>query len=111
MKKLATALLLLTLAMPLAAAEWKGVTLMDTNCSGEEKNISHPEDHTASCAMKCGKSGYGAIIDGKYVKFDAKGDKLAAKALKSTRKKDHLTATVNGEMKNGKLAVSSLKLD
>ena len=111
MKNLGAALLLLALASPLAAKEWKRVTLMDTNCSGKKASLEHPEKHTAGCAIKCSKSGYGAMIDGKYVKFDAKGDKLAAAALKKTAKKDHLSATVVGEMKGDQIAVTSLKLD
>lgn len=111
MKNLGLALLLATLASPLAATEWKAVPLMDTNCSSKKATLEHPEDHTAGCAMKCSKSGYGAVIDGKYVKFDKKGDKLAAAALNKTTKKDHLTVTIDGERKGDQINVKSLKLD
>jgi hypothetical protein len=111
MKNIGLALLVLTLASPLAATEWKGVSLMDTNCSTKKATLEHPEDHTAMCAMKCKKSGYGVIVDGKYVKFDKNGSKLASAALAKTKKKDHLTATVVGEMKGDQIAVKSLKLD
>jgi hypothetical protein len=111
MKKIGLALLVLTLASPLAANVWKGVALMDTNCSGEAALLEHPENHKKSCAIKCQKGGYGAVIDGKYVKFDKKGNKLAASVLKQTKKNDHLTVTVDGELKGDEIAVKSLKLD
>ena len=111
MKNLGFALLVVALASPLAAKEYKSVTLMDSMCSGEQKNIDHPEDHKASCALKCVKSGLGAMIDGKYVQFDKKGNDLAEEAIKKTKKKDHLLATINGDMKDDKLAVTSLVLE
>jgi len=111
MKNIGLALLVLTLASPLAAKEWKGVSLMDTNCSGKAASLAHPEDHTTMCAMKCKKSGYGVVVDGKYIPFDKKGSKLASAALAKTKKKDHLTATVNGEMQGNTLAVTSLRIE
>lgn len=111
MKNLGVALLALTLAAPLAAKEWKGVALMDTNCSTKKASLTNPEKHATACAKKCEKSGYGAVVGGKYIKFDKKGDELAEAALKNTKKTDHLTATINGEMKGDKLQVTSLKLD
>jgi len=111
MRKLALGFLVLALASPLAAATWKSVPLMDGHCSEKADVMAHPEKHSRSCAMQCSKAGYGAVIDGKYVSFDANGNKLVAEALKSSDKKDHLNVTVTGDMKDGVIAVSSLKLE
>ena len=50
----------------------------------------------------------GAIIDGKFVKFDKKGDELAIEALKKSAKDDHLRADVTGEIKDGVLNVTAI---
>jgi hypothetical protein len=42
------------------------------------------------------------------LKFDQKGNEEAAKLLSSSDKKDHLRVNVQGEERNGTLAVTSL---
>jgi hypothetical protein len=111
MKKLALMILIAALALPLAAETWKGVSLMDANCAGKPDLMANPDKHSRSCALKCAKAGYGTILDGKYVKFDEKGSALAKEALSKSEKKDHLRATVTGEMKDGVIQVSALTLD
>ncbi len=111
MKRLVLTLVVVALASPLAAATWKGVALMDAGCAQKADVMAHPENHPKSCAMQCSKAGYGAIVNGKFVKFDKKGDELAADALKKSEKKDHLTANVTGEMKDGKIQVSTLSIE
>src|ERR1700752_2094278 len=98
MKRLILGLLVIALATPLAAATWEKVALMDANCAAKEKFATHPENHTRACDLQCSKAGYGAMVDGKFVKFDAKGNELAADALKKSDKKDHITVTVSGDM-------------
>jgi hypothetical protein len=67
--------------------------------------------HTRDCALEdaCSASGYGIFSDGKYVKFDAAGNKLAKEAIEKSKREKGLyfevKGTVNGEM----LAVSSVK--
>jgi hypothetical protein len=113
MKRIALPLImgLLALALPLAAETWKGVALLDASCAGKKDVMAHPETHSKSCALQCSKAGYGAMIDGKFVKFDAKGNELTSAALKKTEAKDHLRANIAGEMKGGTLYVSSLTID
>lgn len=111
MKKAALLLLLTALALPLYAKTWKNAPLMDTDCAGEQSKLDNPDKHTRGCARKCAHSGFGLVLDGKFVKFDAKGNELAAAALEKTEKKDHLRVTVDGEMKDSVIAVSSLTLD
>ncbi|HSP15306.1 MAG TPA: hypothetical protein VLV78_11190 [Thermoanaerobaculia bacterium] len=111
MKKIALTLFVIALASPLAAETWKGVALMDASCAAKKDVMAHPENHKKGCALQCSKSGYGAIVDGKFVKFDKKGDELAVEALKKSDKKDHLTANVTGELKDGTIEVSALTLE
>jgi len=92
------------------ATTWNNVALMDKNCS--RKAASDPDSHTRDCALQCSSSGYGIITaDGKFLKFDKAGDQQSLKLLKSTDRKDHLRVTVDGEEKDGTLAVKSIKLD
>lgn len=110
MKKTALIVLVAALALPLSAETWKDVSLMDASCAAKAEKMKDPDEHSTSCAMKCAKSGYGAVVNGQFVKFDAKGNELTSKALEKTDKKDHLRATVQGEMKDGVIQVSSLTL-
>jgi hypothetical protein len=98
------------MALPLAADTWKNVSLMDAGCSTKKEAMAAPEKHTKHCALQCSKSGYGAVVDGKFVKFDKHGDELATEAIKSTDRKDNLRADVTGEMKDGQIVVSKLEM-
>jgi len=111
MKKYALVVLALALSMPLFAKELKNVALLDSHCAEKKDVLSSPDGHSRSCMMSCAKNGYGVVVDGKFVKFDAKGNELAKEALKNSKQKDHLRATVDGEMKGDTLEVKSLKLD
>ena len=111
MKKTALVILALALTVPLFAKELKNVALLDSHCAEKKDVLSNPDGHSRSCMMQCAKNGYGVVVDGKFVKFDDKGNELAKEALKNSSAKDHLRVTVNGDMKDGVLHVSSLKLD
>lgn len=89
--------------------------LVDRMCAsqhaaeGEKFGVKHGRD----CALMadCVKSGYGVLTaDGKFIKFDAEGDKRAEAALKSSKKKDNLRVTVTGTQEGDTLQVASLKL-
>ena len=110
MKKTILATLVLLIALPLAAETWKNVSLMDSDCAGKADQMAAPEKHTKHCAMMCSKSGYGAVVDGKFVKFDKHGSELASEAIKKSDKKDNLRADITGEMKNGEIVVSKLEM-
>jgi hypothetical protein len=82
-------------------------TLMDTNCKGHDAAA-----HTAQCAIKCSKSGYGLVTaDGKYMKFDEAGNTKALTALKATSKEKDLKATVTGTADGDMIKVDSVSLD
>ncbi len=109
MKKLTLGILTLALALPLSAATFKDVALMDAGCATHKEKTDAPDEHAKACLMRCAaKSGVGAIIDGKFVKFDKKGDELAIEALKKSAKDDHLRADVTGEIKDGVLNVTAI---
>ncbi len=108
MKKLVSATLFACLTVAASASTWTA-PLIDKNCS--RKAAANPDAHTKDCALQCSGSGYG-ILDskGNFLKFDKAGDDQALKLLKATDKKDHLRVTVDGEEKNGTIAVKSMKM-
>jgi len=112
MKKALLAASILALFPLAAAAEtWKNASLMDAMCASKEKVAKDPDAHPTSCAVQCAKSGYGIMADGKFLKFDEKGNQQIASELKSTKKTDHLRVTVDGDRKGDTIAVNSVKLD
>ncbi len=83
---------------------WKGY-LVDKMCAtgyvkgGDvAKANTKGMKHTKSCALEegCMESGYGLIIDGKYIKFDQGGDKMAVDFLNKSKKKDNFYVEVAG---------------
>jgi len=107
-----SAVLVSLLALPvLAAAEtWENVPLIDKNCV--EKVKTDPDKHETSCLLMCSKSGYGILTsDGTWLKFDAKGNEEALKALKATSKENGIRVTVTGEREGDSVKVQTLKID
>jgi hypothetical protein len=99
-------LVLPTLAL---AADFKNVPMVDTMC--QQKVKADTDKHPVSCALKCADSGYSIqASDGKWLKLDDAGNKLAVSELKATKKKDHIRVNVSGDLKGDSLAVSSLKM-
>ncbi len=110
--RILTAALLLALAVPLVAAvqTWNHVTLVDAMCAASIK--ANPDAHTTECALHCGADGMGLLTaDGTFLKFDAAGTRQALAELKATKKKDHLRATVVGELSGDSIKVQSIKMD
>jgi hypothetical protein len=59
----------------------------------------------------CVKSGYGVYTaEGKYITFDADGNKKAEEALRASKKRDNLRVRVTGELSGETITVASLKL-
>ena len=86
---------------------------MDAMCAAKaEIAKANPDAHSKTCAIQCEKSGYGIVTsDGRFLKFDAAGNKQVEAALKATKKTDHLRVDVDGELKGGEIAVKSVSLD
>lgn len=98
---------ILAIGSSASATDWKNVVLIDQACAAKAK--ANPDAHTRSCAIQCSKSGYGILTkDGQYLKFDQHGNEVAAKLLAATDKQDHLRVNVQGQEKDGAIAVTSL---
>ncbi len=112
MKMLMLGRLVLLMAVPVFAAPetWKNVTLVDAMCADKIK--SDPDAHPVMCSLHCGSAGMGLLTsDGTFLKLDDAGTKQALAALKATKKKDHVRATVTGERSGSSVKVQTLKLD
>ena len=109
MKKLLAVMLFALFTLPLMAAEWKNVPVTDVQCSARAK--ADPDSHTKECATKCAKSGFGIYTsDGKFLKFDQKGNDAVLDQIKKSDKKDHLRVNVKGEEAGDTIKVESVSL-
>ena len=89
--------------------------LVDKMCASQHaaEGEKFGKMHKRECALMpdCVKSGYGVLTaDGKYLKFDADGDKKAEAALKASKKRDDLRVSVTGEQEGETIKVATLKL-
>lgn len=89
--------------------------VVDQMCAKSMAKKSNPMQlaakHTKECALEeaCAASGFGLFYDnGKWVKFDENGDKLAKAMIEKSKKEKELMADVTGEMKDDKFVVASL---
>jgi hypothetical protein len=99
--------ILAALSMTSFAADTLSGTLMDQSCSKSKD----PVKHTRQCALGCAKSGFGLVTaDGKFIKFDEKGNEKALAALKASTKDSDLKATVTGEVRGDTIQVESIEL-
>ena len=83
--------------------------LMDKSCSDAK---SDAKTHDKGCLemADCVKSGYGVVTpEGKFLAFDAKGNKDAAAWIKASKKKTELTVTVTGTVDKDTIKVASIK--
>lgn len=106
--------LFVALSAPLSAEKVEGY-LIDKMCSAkvEKEGVDAAKKHTKDCALmpKCKGSGYGVVTaDGKFLKFDEDGDRMAAKVLGFDSRKDDLKVTVNGEVKGNSITVIALQI-
>jgi len=94
----------------LAATEtFKNVSVIDVNC--HTKFAKDPDAHPRACALACSASGYGIFTqDGKYLKFDKKGNEEVLSELKASVRKDSLRVDVAGDVEGDMLKVTSVKL-
>ncbi|MER3524371.1 MAG: hypothetical protein C4326_09960 [Ignavibacteria bacterium] len=102
-------------AEPKAKATMLHGYIVDQMCAKNMAKKSNPMElaakHTKECALEeaCAASGYGIFYgDGKWVKFDEKGDKLAKEMFEKSKKEKDFMADVSGELKGDKFVVASL---
>jgi hypothetical protein len=67
-------------------------------------------NHTKSCALEegCAESGFGVFSEGKWYKFDEKGDALALELIKASKAEKGIQVEAMGEMKGDVFAVTAL---
>ncbi|HKW01481.1 MAG TPA: hypothetical protein VJN96_16770 [Vicinamibacterales bacterium] len=101
---------LMTAPARAAAAEtWGNVPVVDVSCHTKAKD--NPDAHTRECGLQCATSGFGLIAaDGTFLKFDKAGNDKAVAALKASKAKDHVRATVTGERKGDTITVQTIEL-
>ena len=84
--------------------------LMDKSCAVDMKMDAKTHDKDCMQMADCAKSGYGIVNDaGKFIAFDAKGNKEVTAWLKTTKLKTNLKVTVTGTMDKDVLKVDTLK--
>jgi len=89
----------------------KSGTLVDVMCAADVKSQADADKHSRECGLMehCVASGYGIVIDGVFHKFDAEGNKQAEAIFRSSKKADHITATVEGTLQHeGDITVTKL---
>jgi hypothetical protein len=85
------------------------VPVVDVSCHTKVKD--NPDAHTRECGLTCATSGFGLIAaDGTFLKFDKTGNDKVVAALKASKAKDHVRATVTGERKGDTIAVQTIEL-
>ncbi|HLJ49363.1 MAG TPA: hypothetical protein VKU01_25295 [Bryobacteraceae bacterium] len=104
MKKL---IAMLSLAASCGFAATFSGTVIDVMCKDKDAAA-----HTKDCALSCAKGGFGIVTsDGKFMKFDEKGNAKALAAIKATKKSSDLKATVKGTADGDVLKVDSIMVD
>src|SRR5947209_17302628 len=91
---------------PLAAAETFTGTVVDVMC--RTKDLA---GHTRECALSCSRSGFGLVTaDGKFVKFDEKGNARTLAALQASSKEKNIKAKVTGSMNGSIIQVDTIEI-
>jgi hypothetical protein len=94
------------LAAGLASAETLSGTVVDVMCKGKDL-----AGHTRSCAIDCAKSGFGLVLaDGKFLKFDERGNASTLSMLKKGSKEKDLKVKVTGAVDGDVIKVQSVEL-
>jgi hypothetical protein len=94
-----------------ASKTWTGY-LIDKMCAKRKAaDMQKLVSHTKTCMTEesCASSGYGVVVNSKFIPFDAKGNEIAANYLKTTAKENDFQVEVTGAMKKNKIAVKSIQ--
>ncbi len=89
--------------------------LVDIMCSSEHASEGEAfgAKHSKECLQMadCEKSGYAVLTaDKKVIKFDARGNEEAKKAIAATTKEKDIKVTVSGVVSGDTIAVASLQI-
>jgi hypothetical protein len=83
---------------------------VDARCGANlAKEASKAASHPVSCALENEESGYGIIVDGKFLRFDDHGNRQARLLLKATQKGSNLKVRVGGHFEGDLIKVSEME--
>lgn len=104
---------LLAGSMPaLAGPDTRTGVVMDAACGARvAANAEKTAKHTVACALmeSCKASGFGLILEGRFLKFNAAGDEQALKLLEAAKVRENFRAEVTGEFSEDDVKVSAMK--
>ena len=86
--------------------------VMDAACGARvAANAEKTAKHTVACALmeSCKASGFGLILEGRFLKFDPAGDEQALKLLEAAKVRENFRAEVTGEFSEDHIKVSAMK--
>ena len=96
----------------LAGADTRTGVVMDAACGARvAANAEKTAKHTVACALmeSCKASGFGLILEGRFLKFDPAGDEQALKLLEAAKVRENFRAEVTGEFSEDDIKVSAMK--
>ena len=96
----------------LAGPDTRTGVVMDAACGARvAANAEKTAKHTVACALmeSCKASGFGLIVKGRFLKFDAAGDEQALKLLQAAKVRENFRAEVTGEFSEDAVKVSTMK--
>ena len=106
-------IVLVTLSFGLPAlghGEEKTGILVDAKCGANlVKEALKAASHPVSCALENEESGYGIIVDGKFLRFDDHGNRQARLLLKAAQKGSNLKVRVGGHFEGELIKVSEME--
>ena len=96
----------------LAGPDPKTGVLMDAACGARvAANVEKAAKHTVACALmeSCKASGFGLVLEGRFLKFDPAGDEQALKLLEAAKVRENFRVEVTGEFAEDDVKVSAMK--
>lgn len=96
----------------LAGPDTRTGVVMDAACGARvAANAEKTAKHTVACALmeSCKASGFGLILEGRFLKFDPAGDEQALKLLEAAKVRENFRAEVTGEFSEDDIKVSAMK--
>ncbi len=104
--------LLTGLMLVLAGPDTRTGVLMDAACGARvAANVEKAAKHTVACALmeSCKASGFGLVLEGRFLKFDPAGDEEAVKLLENAKVRENFRVEVTGEFSDTDVKVSGMK--
>ncbi len=104
--------LLTGLMLVLAGPDTRTGVLMDAACGARvAANVEKAAKHTVACALmeSCKASGFGLVLEGRFLKFDPAGDEEAVKLLENAKVRENFRVEVTGEFSEADVKVSGMK--